>query len=444
MAINVIDFGAVGDGTTPNIAAFRAAHDALPANGGTIIIPAGTYRLEETWTITKPVILLGESPPNMRGGAHGSLLYFDNGITGINLPSSLGSDASTSQISNLYVISRSNGQPQRGDGIVIGVHGVIIRDCAFAYFGRYGILVGDGTPNNNANNTLIEATRCEFNGSDGFHLYATSGGCGVSTFINIDCSANKGWGFWHEGGVKNTFLTAHADSNTLGAFHEAGNSTAWINCYSEGATEELPLSNQFEVPDGVIGLFCVAGDYGAPKFTGGPNALNSPGNIIIAPARGYPTRWALSVALTLGRDGSTGSLEIIGGSSAANSLSDWFLEGAGTPDRALQIFNQLSFRAALYITGGNDAAANDRVGIGSTTPQAKLHVRPHVPGLDALRVEDNTGTVKVRVGAGVGFYGTAPVPQPIVTGSRSGNSALVLSLLSALATLGLITDNTTP
>lgn len=436
MAINILDFGAVGDGTTPNAAAFRAAHTALPANGGTIIIPVGKYRLEETWTITKPVILMGDSPPNMRAGEQGSWLYFDAGITGINLPSSSGSDASTSQISNLYVSSQSNGQPQRGDGVVIGVHGVIIRDCAFAYFGRYGILVGDGTLTNNANCTLIEATRCEFNGSDGFHLYATFGGCGVSTFINIDCSGNKGWGFWHEGGVKNTFLTAHADSNTLGDFHEAGNSTAWINCYSEGAS-------QFEVPDGVVGLFCLAGDYGAPTFTGGPNALNSSGNIIIAPARGYPTRWALSVALTLGRDGSTGALEIIGGSAAADSLSHWFLEGAGTTDRAIQIFNQLSFRAALYITGGSDAAANDRVGIGSTSPQAKLHVRPHVEGLEALRVEDDTGTVQIRVGAGVGFYGAAPVGKPIVTGSRAGNAALE-SLVLALANLGLITDGTTP
>src|SRR5947209_4335312 len=152
MAISVIDFGAVGDGIADNIAAFNAAHNALPANGGTIIIPAGKYRLSATWTITKPVILVGESPPNPRANEQGSWLYFDQGITGISLPSSAGSDASTSQISNLYVSSQSEGgfRSQAGDGIVIGVHGVIIRDCAFAYFGRYGILVGDGTLTNNA------------------------------------------------------------------------------------------------------------------------------------------------------------------------------------------------------------------------------------------------------------------------------------------------------
>lgn len=41
-----------------------------------------------------------------------------------------------------------------------------------------------------------------------------------------------------------------------------------------------------------------------------------------------------------------------------------------------------------------------------------------------------------------GFFGALPVrTRPIVTGSRAGGAALV-SLLQALATLGLITDNT--
>ncbi|OPZ74491.1 MAG: hypothetical protein BWY79_02097 [Actinobacteria bacterium ADurb.Bin444] len=41
----------------------------------------------------------------------------------------------------------------------------------------------------------------------------------------------------------------------------------------------------------------------------------------------------------------------------------------------------------------------------------------------------------------VGFYNTTPAAKPTVTGSRGGNAALA-SLLTALATLGLVTDNT--
>ncbi|MFC8176540.1 collagen-like protein [Streptomyces sp. NPDC057325] len=47
-----------------------------------------------------------------------------------------------------------------------------------------------------------------------------------------------------------------------------------------------------------------------------------------------------------------------------------------------------------------------------------------------------------HMGSTLGFYGAAAVAKPSVTGSRGGNAALG-SLISALATLGLITDNTT-
>ncbi|GAA3384476.1 hypothetical protein [Streptomyces racemochromogenes] len=47
-----------------------------------------------------------------------------------------------------------------------------------------------------------------------------------------------------------------------------------------------------------------------------------------------------------------------------------------------------------------------------------------------------------HLGTTAGFYGATAVTKPSVTGSRGGNAALA-SLLTALATLGLITDSTT-
>lgn len=44
-------------------------------------------------------------------------------------------------------------------------------------------------------------------------------------------------------------------------------------------------------------------------------------------------------------------------------------------------------------------------------------------------------------GSNIGFYGTAPIAKPTVTGSRGGNAALA-SLCTALANLGLITNST--
>lgn len=52
-------------------------------------------------------------------------------------------------------------------------------------------------------------------------------------------------------------------------------------------------------------------------------------------------------------------------------------------------------------------------------------------------------TTKVSLSnTGLGFNGTAPVAKPTVTGSKGGNAALA-SLLTALASMGLITDSST-
>lgn len=60
-----------------------------------------------------------------------------------------------------------------------------------------------------------------------------------------------------------------------------------------------------------------------------------------------------------------------------------------------------------------------------------------------LTVRQGTSTVRLQTNAtGIGFFGVTPVARPAVTGSRGGNAALA-SLLTQLASLGLITDSTT-
>lgn len=53
-----------------------------------------------------------------------------------------------------------------------------------------------------------------------------------------------------------------------------------------------------------------------------------------------------------------------------------------------------------------------------------------------------TLSAAIRINGNVGFYNTAPVAKPTVTGSRGGNAALA-SLLTALAGQGLLTDSST-
>lgn len=54
------------------------------------------------------------------------------------------------------------------------------------------------------------------------------------------------------------------------------------------------------------------------------------------------------------------------------------------------------------------------------------------------------GTINgnLRINGNIGFYNTTPTTKQTVTGSRGGNVALA-SLLSALATYGLVIDSST-
>jgi hypothetical protein len=57
---------------------------------------------------------------------------------------------------------------------------------------------------------------------------------------------------------------------------------------------------------------------------------------------------------------------------------------------------------------------------------------------EALRLSGGAG---VRLFNNLGFYGATAISKPTVSGSKAGNAALG-SLLTALATLGLVTDST--
>jgi hypothetical protein len=59
--VNVRSYGAKGDGVTDDTAAIQAAIDALPATGGIVVVPAGTYNTSAPLVLPAPsVALIGE------------------------------------------------------------------------------------------------------------------------------------------------------------------------------------------------------------------------------------------------------------------------------------------------------------------------------------------------------------------------------------------------
>ncbi len=82
-ARSVRDFGAIGDGTTDDTAAFAAAIAAAP-QGSAVRVPAGTYLVRGGLTIAKGIVLCGDGPDASRlvfeGDAPGiSIIKYDRG-----------------------------------------------------------------------------------------------------------------------------------------------------------------------------------------------------------------------------------------------------------------------------------------------------------------------------------------------------------------------------
>ncbi|MCX8053738.1 MAG: glycoside hydrolase family 55 protein, partial [Armatimonadetes bacterium] len=74
--VNVRDFGAKGDGSTDDTAAFQAALDSLAEKGGTVFVPAGVYLIKTHIRVPNNVTLEGvwKVPVCFRGGSGSTLL----------------------------------------------------------------------------------------------------------------------------------------------------------------------------------------------------------------------------------------------------------------------------------------------------------------------------------------------------------------------------------
>ena len=118
-------------------------------------------------------------------------------------------------------------------------------------------------------------------------------------------------------------------------------------------------------------------------------------------------------------NGAGASFRMFGGNTLGAGGSGTFYGGDAGPFNG-QVGGSFSFTTGLGDSGANNGAITFSTPIGQ-----------------ALKFSDDTISA-----VQIGFYGTTPVAKPTVTGSRATGAALV-SLLTQLASLGLITDSTT-
>jgi hypothetical protein len=164
-----------------------------------------------------------------------------------------------------------------------------------------------------------------------------------------------------------------------------------------------------------------------------------------------------NIQLDIGSDG-TGVLSVFAGK--ANSVLFQIATNAITLRNAVSVQGNLTMQPATgqpiftmtRTTGGGPAIVLQH---GSTNTVTMLAI-----SVDRFEYYDKNGrnylayvfgstiaasltdlSTSLRVRGNIGFYDTAPIAKPAVTGSRGGNAALA-SLLTQLAALGLVTDST--
>lgn len=74
--INVMDYGAFGDGSVDDTDAVQSALTDACKRGSAVFFPAGTYKITDTLTITEPIKMFGIGKRNSGALTKGSILYF--------------------------------------------------------------------------------------------------------------------------------------------------------------------------------------------------------------------------------------------------------------------------------------------------------------------------------------------------------------------------------
>lgn len=181
---------------------------------------------------------------------------------------------------------------------------------------------------------------------------------------------------------------------------------------------------------GAVSLLGADGVSGATNRNGGQATVGA-GDAALAGTGG-------SAFVTAGSGGATGTAGVAhlqggAGGSTSGTGGNAMVEGGAAATHG--------DGGSVLINGGAAASTGGAKTGGSITLTPGALAGGGADG--TVKLKTAGGTTRIEVDStGLGFFATAPVAKPTITGSRGGNAALA-SLLTGLANLGLITDSTT-
>ena len=227
--VNIVAFGAKGDNSTDNSAAWTAAVAALPASGGTIFFPASanSYNFASAWSPGGKAFIrvVGASSTRGGGSATASLVRF----TGTTGPLVAFSGLAGMELRDLYIQ-----WPAAFTGTVVdmsGSEGACLRGCFFAANGggaNAAVIAGF----DNSNRSLVD--NCRFhNAVIGVQGLATAGHFCVGMVIR-DCNFNSSTGDIATACISNPHQNWLITGNVFEMGQGAGNVSAITTPLSSG------------------------------------------------------------------------------------------------------------------------------------------------------------------------------------------------------------------
>lgn len=216
LGVSVLDYGADATGVADSSTAFQNAMNAADGYGlRTLYIPAGTYRLNSTWTIDQHIMVKGAGRTqtvinSFVTGTHAMELLGSSGLIQLEDFEFHGSATQTTGFHGIRLARKTNMKNVSVDsftndgiwydtftgGPTGAVFFSVLDNVWSKNNGRDGIAVRSG-----ANANLFVQCQFDSNGQVGFHHYTD----GTPTYGNVvilgQCSYNGSYGYWLESGT---------------------------------------------------------------------------------------------------------------------------------------------------------------------------------------------------------------------------------------------------